>query len=572
MTPPPGRLLVVDDMETNRDLLARRLRALGHEVETAVHGRAALETLAARPIDLVLLDIMMPEMDGFEVLERMRADAVLRTIPVIMISAVDEIEAVAKAIELGAADYLPKPFNAVILRARVTATLEKKRLEDAARHRTRELERELEIGREIQREFLPESLPQPAGWDIGAAFHPARQVAGDFYDAFALDDGRVAFAIGDVCDKGVGAALFMALFRSLLRSHAELHGAGTPAEPAARSIVALTNDFIARTHGRSNMFATIFFGILDPATGALAWVNGGQEPPALRRRDGSVERLAPTGPAVGAMPGMEFSAKTAVLAPGDLLLAFTDGVSEARSPSGKFYGEDRLVGLLEAVPADVGALLERIVAGVRAHEAGTEPGDDLTLLACAVAAEPPEPGTQTRRTGSPWRRRPATASSPSMFLIARSAAHRTRGILASSFRSGKAGVAAGLPISPRAAAQARRTWTCSSLTEHAAISGGTAGRGLRADRRDRVARHQTHVRVGILEGRRQLRQRRKRLRPLVAQGHGGEAAGHRRPDPTAPSRGPPRFPSGSRGSWIFAAAAQAAGPVFARTMSSTPTT
>ena len=310
MTAAPGRLLVVDDTEANRDLLARRLRALGHGVESAVNGREALELLASKPIDLVLLDIMMPEMDGFQVLERLRADPVLRTIPVIMISAVDEVDAVARAIELGATDYLPKPFNAVVLRARVTATLEKKRLEDAERLHTRELERELEIGRQIQKEFLPETLPQPSGWDIGAAFHPARQVAGDFYDAFALDDGRVAFAIGDVCDKGVGAALFMALFRSLLRSHAELHGAGTPAEAAARSIVALTNDFIARTHGRSNMFATIFFAILDPATGALAWVNGGQEPPALRRRDGSVERLAPTGPAVGAMPGMEFSAKT----------------------------------------------------------------------------------------------------------------------------------------------------------------------------------------------------------------------------------------------------------------------
>jgi serine phosphatase RsbU (regulator of sigma subunit) len=334
VAPPPGRILVVDDTEVNRDLLTRRLRALGHEVETAVHGRAALEHLADRPTDLVLLDIMMPEMDGFEVLERLRADARLRTIPVIMISAVDEIEAVARAIELGATDYLPKPFNAVVLKARVTATLEKKRLEDAERQHTRELERELEIGRQIQREFLPDSLPQPAGWEIAAAFHPARQVAGDFYDAFALEDGRVAITVGDVCDKGVGAALFMALFRSLLRSHAELHGAGTPAEPAARSIVALTNDFIARTHGRSNMFATIFFGLLDPRTGALAWVNGGQEPPAIRRRSGPIERLAPTGPAVGAMPGMEFTAKTTVLAPGDLFLAFTDGASEARRPGG----------------------------------------------------------------------------------------------------------------------------------------------------------------------------------------------------------------------------------------------
>jgi serine phosphatase RsbU (regulator of sigma subunit) len=379
--PIPGRILVVDDTEVNRDLLARRLHALGHEVEMAVHGRDALDVLAARPIDLVLLDIMMPELDGFGVLERMREDARLRTIPVIMISAVDEIDAVVRAIELGATDYLPKPFNAVVLKARVTATLEKKRLEDAERQHTRQLERELEIGRRIQMEFLPENVPQPSGWEIAAAFHPARQVAGDFYDVFALEDGRVALAVGDVCDKGVGAALFMALFRSLLRSHAELHGAGTPPEAAARSIVALTNDYIARTHSRSNMFATIFFGLLDPGTGALAWVNGGQDPPAIRRRDGSIERLAPTGPAVGLMPEKEFTAKTTVLAPGDLFLAFTDGASEARSPSGGFYGEDSVIGILEAAPADIGALLERIVAGVRAHEGGTEPADDLTLVA-----------------------------------------------------------------------------------------------------------------------------------------------------------------------------------------------
>jgi serine phosphatase RsbU (regulator of sigma subunit) len=379
----PGRLLVVDDTEVNRDLLNRRLAALGHSIATAENGRQALEILGRGGIDLVLLDIMMPEMDGFEVLERMRADAALSRVPVIMISAVDEIESVARAIELGAADYLPKPFNTVVLRARVGATLEKKRLQDAERQHARALERELEIGRQIQRDFLPESLPAPAGWDIAAAFHPARQVAGDFYDAFALEDGRVALVIGDVCDKGVGAALFMALFRSLLRSHAELHGAGTPAAPAARSIVALTNDYIARTHGRSNMFATIFFGILDPATGALAWVNGGQEPPVLRRRGGAIERLAPTGPAVGAMPGMEFTARTTELARGDLLLAFTDGASEARSPAGKFYGEDTLVGLVETGPAGAGALLDRIVARVREHEADAEPGDDLTLLAAA---------------------------------------------------------------------------------------------------------------------------------------------------------------------------------------------
>jgi len=377
----PGRVLVVDDTEANRDLLARRLRALGHDVAIARNGREALESLASRETDLVLLDIMMPEMDGFEVLERLRNDPARRHVPVIMISAIDEIESVARAIQLGATDYLTKPFNKIVLTARVTATLEKKRLEDAERHRTRELERELEIGRQIQRDFLPDALPQPGGWEIAAAFLPARQVGGDFYDAFGLEDGRVAIAVADVCDKGVGAALFMALFRSLIRSHAELHGSGTPAGPASRSIVALTNDYIARTHGRSNMFATIFFAIVDPRTGDFAWVNGGHEPPLIRRKGGAVERLMPTGPAVGAMPDMEFEARADRLEPGDLLLAITDGVTEARSPAGRLYGEDSLLGIVEAAPAAARALLERIVAAVRAYEAGTEPMDDLTMLA-----------------------------------------------------------------------------------------------------------------------------------------------------------------------------------------------
>ena len=393
VAPLPGALLVVDDTEVNRDLLVRRLKALGHEVETAVHGRAALETLAARPIDLVLLDIMMPEMDGFEVLERMRADAVLRTIPVIMISAVDEIEAVARGHRARRDGLPPEAVQRRDPRARVTATLEKKRLEDAARHRTRELERARDRARD-QREFLPESLPQPAGWDIGAAFHPARQVA-----AISTTPSPSTTAAwpspSATCATRASARLCPWPSSQLLRSHAELHGAGTPAEPAARSIVALTNDFIARTHGRSNMFATIFFGILDPAR---ATSHGSAAARSRRPSAAGTEPSsgAPTGPAVGAMPGMEFAAKTVVLAPGDLLLAFTDGASEARSPSGKFYGEDSLVGLLEAAPADVGVLLERIVAGVRAHEAGTEPGDDLTLSPRRPAPDDPlSPGPRS---------------------------------------------------------------------------------------------------------------------------------------------------------------------------------
>jgi sigma-B regulation protein RsbU (phosphoserine phosphatase) len=381
----PGRLLVVDDTEMNRDLLARRLGALGHEVTVAENGRKALDLLSERDFDLVLLDIMMPELDGYQVLEQMHGDDSLRHVPVIMISAVDEVESVVRCIELGAADYLSKPFNPVLLRARVGATLERKRLEDRERSHARDLERDLEIGRQIQADFLPDSLPRPAGWEIAALFRPARQVGGDFYDAFELEDGRVGLTIADVCDKGVGAALFMALFRSLIRSHAELHGAGTPASPAARSIVALTNDYIARTHGRSNMFATIFFGILDPVSGSLAFVNAGQEPPILRRASGKLERLDPSGPAVGMFPEASFEARTVELAPGDLLLAFTDGVTEERSPSGSLFGEERLLSLVAPPRSSAGDFLARIDDELRAHRGDTEPSDDVTMIAARRA-------------------------------------------------------------------------------------------------------------------------------------------------------------------------------------------
>jgi len=370
----------------NRDLLSRRLQQQGHTVSLAENGRRALEMIAAEEFDLVLLDIMMPELDGYAVLERMRGDGTLDRLPVIMISAVTELESVVRCIEMGATDYLPKPFNTVLLRARVGATLEKKRLRDRERLWARSLERELEIGREIQQSFLPEELPQPAGWEIAATFRPARQVAGDFYDAFPLAGGsRIGLVVADVCDKGVGAALFMALFRSLLRAFTErAFAAGDAAADGPRllSTVVSTNDYIARTHGRSNMFATAFVAVLDPKTGSLAWVNAGHEAPVVSGPSRSpAARLAPTGPALGMMPDMTFAAREAVLAPGETLFAFTDGVTDARDPSGRLFSEERLLELLSDGAPLAATLLGTVERAVDSHSAGSEPSDDITMLA-----------------------------------------------------------------------------------------------------------------------------------------------------------------------------------------------
>jgi serine phosphatase RsbU (regulator of sigma subunit) len=380
---PAGTILVVDDNEMNRDLLSRRLRRDGHTVIVAEHGRAAIERLAEQPFDLVLLDIMMPELTGYEVLEIMKADATLQQIPVVMITAATEEESIVRCLLLGADDHLPKPFNPQILRARVASSLAKKQLHDGEQRYARSLERELEIGREIQLGFLPDALPCPAGWELRARFRPARQVAGDFYDAFAMPDGRVGLVLADVCGKGVGAALFMALFRTLIRALAEPQLAAAPSvADGLHATVQATNDYIARTHGSANMFATTFAAVLDPATGVLDYVNAGHELPAVVDASGRVRaRLAPTGPALGLMPDLEFVVASEQLGAGETLFAYTDGVVDARDPRNEPFGEDRLMALLGTDGAGVAGLLQRIDADLDAHIGTAEQFDDVAMLA-----------------------------------------------------------------------------------------------------------------------------------------------------------------------------------------------
>lgn len=268
-------------------------------------------------------------------------------------------------------------------------------------------EQELQIGHKIQLDFLPETLPQVKGWEISARFYPAKDVAGDFYDAFAMGHGRVGIVIADVCDKGVGAALFMSLFRSLLRILAQQNYSlglldvltDTPAKTrktvqdrqsrlpsigtqALKNAIERTNNYIADTHFRTNMFATIFFGVLDPATGKLIYINGGHESPVICNAQGIKQRLTKTGPAVGVFPNADFRIEMAQLDPGDILLGYTDGVPDACNPKRERYTEKRLYELVESTPIlSAKELLDRIDGCVHAHIADTAPFDDITLIA-----------------------------------------------------------------------------------------------------------------------------------------------------------------------------------------------
>jgi serine phosphatase RsbU (regulator of sigma subunit) len=388
------KILIVDDEPFNVDYLEQELADLDYDTISATNGREALEKVAATSPDVILLDIMMPEMNGFQVLEHLKADKTWRHIPVIIISAMHDLESVVKGIKIGAEDYLAKPFNEVLLQARLSACLEKKRLRDQEQLYLKALERELEIGRQIQAGFLPELLPQIPGWELAAYFQAAHEVAGDFYDVFFLpSEQKFGLLLGDVCDKGVGAALFMTLFRSLIRATANLDDfLGLPAPPTAgpasadaaatlKKAVGLTNNYIARIHSRSTMFASLFFGLLDPATGDLTYLNAGHEPPLIIAPAGVRTHLESTGLIVGIFPNLDYRVNVVHLEPGEILLAFTDGVIDASNSDRLRFTHERLLPLLATPALSASALINTIETNLRAHMAGAVQYDDVTMLA-----------------------------------------------------------------------------------------------------------------------------------------------------------------------------------------------
>jgi sigma-B regulation protein RsbU (phosphoserine phosphatase) len=231
----------------------------------------------------------------------------------------------------------------------IAIALENARLYAKLENYSQALNAELEKGKKIQRDFLPNKIPQLPGWEIETSFYPARQVSGDFYDAFMLPGNYIGLVIADVCDKGVGSALYMALFRSLMRvfsGQISLEGWSAskvaPNEKSAVEVdlfrmlqaVSLTNDYISLEHGHETMFATLFFGILNPVNGEIAYINGGHEPLFIIGPSGIKETLKAAGPVVGIITGAEFKIQRSQLEPGDILIGYTDGVTEALSPHG----------------------------------------------------------------------------------------------------------------------------------------------------------------------------------------------------------------------------------------------
>jgi sigma-B regulation protein RsbU (phosphoserine phosphatase) len=379
-----GLVLVVDDIEENRDVLTRRLSRQGYTVAIAENGRQALERLHAATFDLVLLDIMMPEMDGYEVLQRIKADEVLRHIPVIMISALSELDSVVRCIEMGADDYLPKPFNPILLKARIGACLEKKRMHDReiqlfaqlqihnvemARWRKMQ-DADLAVARVTQQAIVSSPIPPIEGWQVETTYVPVIQVGGDVYGCRQLDRGVWLFWLADATGHGVAAALFTTLVAALFdRASSESN--------TARGILSRVNaEFYEVLRGRSFMSACC---VVVNSDGRLSVAGAGHPPLLIRRRNGDIEKFPSANVLMGIESAGTMSEATTTLTSGDVALLYTDGLHSLKTKGGARMTSQSLADIL-APCADGADLLPRLLAELVQRSDGQPFEDDLAAI------------------------------------------------------------------------------------------------------------------------------------------------------------------------------------------------
>ena len=386
--PPPDRLapasiLIVDDTAANLQVLAGMLKDRGYKVRPVPSGKLALQAAQRDPPDLILLDINMPDMNGYAVCELLKANEKLQGIPVIFISALTEQLDKVKAFAVGGVDYITKPFQMEELHARVKTHLKLRRLQTELQEYSRHLElararldRDLQLARGVQRSFLPLKMPDVPGYEFFGHYQPAQEVGGDYYDLVPLPRQRIALLLGDVMGKGVAAALLMAKITADARFCML-----TEPDPA----VAFTRlNALMFQSGIADRFVTLVAAILDPASHTVTLVNAGHPPPLIyHRASRSVEESMThdaTAFPLGVMEGFTYTASRISLAPGDTLLAFTDGITEATNLQDIPFQIEGLLAALQGQSHTPRSLGDHVLRTVTQFATGCTPDDDMALV------------------------------------------------------------------------------------------------------------------------------------------------------------------------------------------------
>jgi sigma-B regulation protein RsbU (phosphoserine phosphatase) len=375
------RVLLVDDAKANLDILVEGLKA-DHKLSLALNGETALQVAARTPPDLVLLDIMMPGLDGYEVCRRLRVMPETAEVPIMFLSSLEEVQNKTRGFEAGANDYLTKPFDMLEVKARVRSLLKAKAYSDAVKE---QIASELRVAREIQMGMLPHDfggVEREYGVELGAVLEPAREVGGDLYGVCSAGPERLVVFLGDVSGKGIPASMFMVRAISLARLLAK-----EVVEP--ERILARLNDELSADNP-SGMFVTFLCAVFEPKSGRLTMANAGHCRPVLLPA-GEPARWAVKnlGTALGFEPGLTFERTELKLQQGDALVLYSDGVSEAFNLQEECYGNDRLLvdagGLAGgSAPGITDTLLDK----VRAFVGKAPQSDDIAILTLKIGSRP----------------------------------------------------------------------------------------------------------------------------------------------------------------------------------------
>lgn len=376
----PYRILVVDDEVDVEPLVLQRMRReirkKVYEFRFALNGVEALEILNEDDsIDMVLSDINMPEMDGLTLLQQI--PSVNPNIRSVIVSAYGDMKNIRTAMNRGAFDFVTKPIDFDDLRLTIDRTVKHLKMwREAlqARDRLISIQNELGLANEMQQTILPREFPQSESFEIYGAMEPARDVGGDFFDIIRLTDKERGISVADVSDKGVLAAMFMMSSRTLMKGSAI--GAMNPS-----GVLREVNDLLV-AENNSAMFVTVCYAIYNHETGELVYANGGHNAPLLVRANGEVSYLEmPPGFALGIVPDAQFSSESIQLSKGDIVLFYTDGVTEATNETGELFGEERLAKLGPSLLGlDSKAICETVVSKVHEFAGEAPQADDITAV------------------------------------------------------------------------------------------------------------------------------------------------------------------------------------------------
>ena len=370
-----ARILVADDQTDILQALRLLLVDAGYEADLVSSVGDVIDRVATRPYDLLLMDLNYTRdttsgREGLDLLEKVRArDAAL---PVVVMTGWGSIDTAVEAMRRGARSFVQKPWDDTTLLEVVQREVAEGQ---AARRRDARFSRDYEEARQIQRALLPSVMPSLRGCQVAARWTPAAGIGGDCYDVLRFSDTRVALSIADVVGKGLPAALLMSNLQAAVRAFA------TPAaEP--HDVCGSVNRLLCRNIA-SGKFVTFCYTVIDLELGVITYANAGHNPPLIVRADGRVDQLATTGLVLGVSSDWTYTTGTAAFHPGDRLICYTDGMTEARSGADEEFGEDRLAQMAaDSRDYPVEALADALMAAVTAWTSGPAQ-DDATLIVVA---------------------------------------------------------------------------------------------------------------------------------------------------------------------------------------------